>query len=222
MRLSMHGQLRLRGTWRAFKADQLIAPGHGYVWAATTTVGGLRCSGFDSHVDGVGQMQWKLLGLLPVVSAGGPDVSRSAAGRLAAECLVAPTGFGAARWTATSDPDVVRGRFESAHGPDDIDVRVDAGGLVEGASMLRWGADDGPPRLREFGAEASAHATFAGLTIPTSLRVGWDWGTENWPTGEFFRAEITAAQLVPYRSRDAALGLRATRRRWDRVGAGDR
>jgi hypothetical protein len=194
--LSMHGQLRLRGTWRDFAADQLIVPGRGYVWAATLAFGGLPCRGFDSYVDGVGEMRWKVLGALPVLSATGEDVSRSAAGRLAVECVVAPTGFGSAHWTGTADPDVVRGRFCTEHGCDDVDVRVDAHGDVVSASMLRWGAEDGPARLREFGADASAHATFAGVSIPTRLRVGWDWGTERWATGEFFRAEITDARLL--------------------------
>jgi hypothetical protein len=194
--LTMHGQLRLRGTWRDFAADQLIVPDRGYVWAATTSFGGLPCSGFDSYVDGVGQMRWKLLGAVPVVTATGDDVSRSAAGRLAVECVVAPTGFASADWTTTADPDVVRGRFRSAHGSDDVDVRVDPGGNVVSASMLRWGAEDGPARLREFGADAAAHMSFAGVTIPTMLRVGWDWGTDRWVTGEFFRAEITDVRLL--------------------------
>ncbi len=102
--LSMHGQLRLRGVRRDFKADQLITPGHGYDWAATTTVGRLPCSGFDNYIDGVGQMRWKLLGIIPVVTAAGADVSRPAAGRLAVECVVAPTGFGVASWTDTPNP----------------------------------------------------------------------------------------------------------------------
>jgi hypothetical protein len=195
--LRMHGQLRLRDVWRDFTADQLVVPGRGYVWAATTAFAGVPCSGFDSYVDGAGQMRWKLLSVLPVVAATGDVVSRSAAGRLAVECVIAPTGFRSASWTSTPDPDVARGHFRSVHGFDDVDVRVDAQGDVVSASMLRWQDEDGPARLREFGAEASAHVTFAGVRIPTKLCVGWDWGTERWATGEFFRAEITNAQLLP-------------------------
>jgi hypothetical protein len=194
--LSMHGQLKLRDAWCDFAADQLIVPGRGYVWAATTSVGGLPCNGFDSYVNGVGQMRWKLLGILPVVTATGEVVSRSAAGRLAVECIVAPTGFRSASWTDTADPDVVRGHFNSAGYADDVDLRIDAAGNVVSVSMLRWGAEDGPARLREFGADAAAHATVGGFSLPTKLRVGWDLGTERWATGEFFRAEITDARLL--------------------------
>jgi hypothetical protein len=42
----------------------------------------------------------------------------------------------------------------------------------------------------------TAHTCFAGLTIPSALRVGWDYGTDTWDSGEFFRAEITNARLV--------------------------
>lgn len=63
--------------------------------------------------------------------------------------------------------------------------------------MLRWCAPDGPPRLRPSGVDATAHTTFAGLTIPSALRVGWDYGTDTWATCEFFRAKITDARLVP-------------------------
>lgn len=126
--------------------------------------------------------------MVPVVTGTGQDVSRSAAGRLAVECAVSPTGFGSAHWRATADPDVVRGRFASAHGPDDVDVRVDAAGHAVSASMLRWGTEVGPARLREFGADAAHHVSFAGISIPTKLRVGGDWGTDRWVTGEFFRA----------------------------------
>jgi hypothetical protein len=196
VQLSMHGQLKLRDAWCHFAADQLIVPGRGYVWAATTSVGGLPCNGFDSFVNGVGQMRWKLFGVLPVVTATGEDVSRSAAGRLAVECVVAPTGFRSASWTDTADPDVVRGHFSSAGYADDVDLRIDADGNVVSVSMLRWGAEDGPALLREFGADAAAHATVGGFSLPTKLRVGWDWGTERWATGEFFRAEITDARLL--------------------------
>lgn len=38
-------------------------------------------------------MQWKLLGLLRVLHAQGPDISRSAAGRVAAEAVWVPTAL---------------------------------------------------------------------------------------------------------------------------------
>ena len=46
---------------------------------------GLAIGGFDRLVDGEGEMRWKLLGLFPVMTASGPDISRSAAGRFMTE-----------------------------------------------------------------------------------------------------------------------------------------
>jgi len=45
-------------------------------------------------------MRWRLLDLIPVMSADGSDVVRSAAGRLASEIVMIPTAFRGATWTA--------------------------------------------------------------------------------------------------------------------------
>jgi len=82
--LTMSGEIRL-GSWRSFTAHQVLAPPHGFVWAATTRIFGLPVRGFDRYSSGSGQMNWRLGGLTPVMTATGPDVTRSAARRLAGE-----------------------------------------------------------------------------------------------------------------------------------------
>src|SRR3712207_5802719 len=82
--LTMRGEIRL-GSWRPFTATQVLAPPRGFIWAATTRVLGLPVTGFDRYSSGSGQMDWRLGGLVPVVTANGPDVTRRAAGRLAGE-----------------------------------------------------------------------------------------------------------------------------------------
>jgi hypothetical protein len=51
-------------------------------------------------------MRWRLLGLVPVMAADGPDLSRSAAGRVVGEAMWVPTAllprFGVS-WSATDD-----------------------------------------------------------------------------------------------------------------------
>ena len=84
VRLEMRGQIRLRAWW-SFTATQILAPGDGFIWAATAKVGGLPILGYDRFTDGSGEMRWRLGGLIPVMSAHGPDVTASAAGRLAGE-----------------------------------------------------------------------------------------------------------------------------------------
>jgi Family of unknown function (DUF6544) len=88
-RLLMRGHIKL-GRWLPFQAQQLLDPHHGFYWGAR--VAGLM-SGFDCYAAGQGQMRWKLAGLLPVMVADGPDLSRSAAGRVAGEAMWVPTAL---------------------------------------------------------------------------------------------------------------------------------
>ena len=67
-RLRMRGRIKL-GLWLPFRARQVLAPHRGFVWAAR--VAGI-ISGSDQYIDGSGWMQWKLLGLVPIVRAEGP------------------------------------------------------------------------------------------------------------------------------------------------------
>lgn len=165
----------------------------GGVAGGGSEVGAARTGGGPSA-----EMRWKLLGLVPVVTATGPDMAMSAAGRLALEIVLAPNSFGSADWEATGDPDVVRGSFPFAHGRESVVLRLAADGQVRSASMMRWGnPDDGVFARHPFGADLSHSETFAcGLTIPTTLAVGWGWGTDGWETGEFFRAKITDVLLL--------------------------
>lgn len=67
---------------------QVLAPHQGFHWSAR--VAGV-IGGFDQCLDGRGQLRWKLLGLVPVMRADGPDVARSAVGRAAGEAMWLPT-----------------------------------------------------------------------------------------------------------------------------------
>lgn len=88
-RFRMHGQIKL-GRWLPFQAEELLAPHQGFHWAARAA--GV-VSGFDRYAGGQGQMRWRLLGLVPVMRADGPDLSRSAAGRVAGEAMWVPTAL---------------------------------------------------------------------------------------------------------------------------------
>jgi hypothetical protein len=204
VQLHMLGQIRVGGQWRPFEADQILAPPGGYLWAATARFGRLPVTGFDRLSADSGEMRWKLMGLVPVVNATGADVTRSASGRLAAEIVLAPTGFASADWVATQDPDVTRGTFSFPHGNEGVELRLAADGQVRSVSMMRWGNPDASSAaaggasfgVHRFGADLCDSETFAGLTIPTTMRAGWGWGTDGWEAGEFYRARITDAVLL--------------------------
>ncbi len=191
--LTMRGEIRL-GVWRRFTARQVLAPPHGFVWAARTRLAGLPVTGFDRLSAGSGQLRWRLAGVVPVVSADGPDVTRSAAGRLAGETVLAPTTALPARWSAGADGDRAVATWLVAGVEERVELQVGPDGRLLGVTMRRWGDPDGVPFGRyPFGVAVDAEATFGGVTIPSVLRAGWWWGTDRQQQGEFFRAEITGA-----------------------------
>jgi len=79
-----------------------------------------------------GGLDWKLLGLLTVAHAQGPDVARSAAGWAGAEAIWLPTAllprFGV-RWSAGSVDQVTAG-FRVGDTPVELRLRLDAAGRI--------------------------------------------------------------------------------------------
>jgi hypothetical protein len=89
------------GRWLPFRARQVLSPHRGIIWSAV--VGGL-ITGSDRYLRGAGGMRWKLAGLMTVASGDGPDVSPSAADRVVAEAIWAPTALlphCGVRWAST-------------------------------------------------------------------------------------------------------------------------
>src|SRR3569832_2382335 len=86
VRLRMHGEIKLRG-WYPFAAEQVIRWDRGMIWRATVRVHGLAIRGGDSFLDGEGAMCWRLFGLVPIITAEGADITRSAAGRAHVESI---------------------------------------------------------------------------------------------------------------------------------------
>ena len=191
--LTMRGEIRL-GSWRPFTARQVLAPPRGFVWAARTRVLGVPVTGFDRYSSGSGQMDWRLAGLLPVMTATGSDVTRSAAGRLAGEAALAPTAFRAATWAPGADGDRAVATWRIDDQQESAEFRVGADGRLLEVTMQRWGNPDGVPFGRyPFSVTIEAEETFGGVTIGSRLRAGWWWGTDRQAEGEFFRARITDA-----------------------------
>ncbi|MFI7744168.1 DUF6544 family protein [Kocuria rhizosphaericola] len=194
--LSMRGEIRLGGSWRAFSARQLVAPGTGFVWAARTRLLGLPVAGYDRYGPGGGELRWRLLGVLPVMSAAGPDITRSAAGRLAGESITVPPACLGATWSEGPAPDTAVMSWVLGGEREDALLRVDQEGRLRELSMQRWGDPDGTGFGRHpFGVALSGETDFAGVRVPTVLRAGWAWGTDRQAAGEFFRARIEAVRF---------------------------
>ena len=195
-RVGMRGQIRL-GRWLPFRAVELLAPHRGFHWAARAAG---SISGFDCYVGGEGQMRWRLLGLVPVMRADGPDISRSAAGRVVGEAMWLPTAllprFGV-DWSAADDHHLTARWPIDAHEAA-LELVVDERGRLREGVFQRWGDPDrtGTFGLHPCGGEVTASATFGGVTVPSEGRAGWFYGTGRWAEGEFFRYQLTSVELL--------------------------
>jgi hypothetical protein len=187
-RLRMRGQIKV-GRWLPFRARQVLNPHHGFVWTARAA--GI-ITGSDHYLDGTGGLDWKLMGLLTVAHAQGHDVARSAAGRAGA--LLPRFGV---RWSARSADQVTVG-FRVGDTPVELRLWLDAAGRIASLVFDRWGDPDsnGSFGWHQFGGEFTGYGSFQGLTIPCSGRLGWFYGEDRWPAGEFFRYQLTDLEPV--------------------------
>ena len=191
VRLTMRGHIKV-GRWVPFRATEVLAPRSGFRWRARAAgvIGGT-----DRYLSGEGEMRWRLAGLIPLLAAAGPDVSRSAAGRTGAEGLWVPTSllprFGV-EWHAESDRDIV-GRFDLDDVPIELHHQLTDTGAIAATSLRRWGDPSGGTDFdwHLFGGSVRSTRTWSGLTVPSEGSVGWHPGTDGWADGEFFRYRVT-------------------------------
>lgn len=201
-RFAMRGSIKLGRRWVPFHGHELLSPHRGLVWAVRAA--GL-IAGSDRYVQGEGSMDWKLVGLVPVLHADGPDISRSAAGRVAGEAVWVPTAllprFGVS-WRVT-DPHHIAASYQLDEREHEVHLVLDDYARIRSVALERWGDPDGTGKseLHPFGFEATGHLMFGGVTIPSAGRAGWFLGTGRWPESESFRFEISEYELVTEPSR---------------------
>ena len=140
-RFAMRGSIKLGSRWLRFRGHEVLAPHRGLVWAVRA--GGV-ITGSDRYLDGEGSMDWKILGLLRVVHADGPDISRRTAGRVGAEAVWLPTAllprFGVS-WTA-SDEHHISCSYRLREVEIGLDCELDDEGRLRSAALERWGDPD--------------------------------------------------------------------------------
>jgi hypothetical protein len=196
VRLRMHGEIKL-GRWFPFEAEQVMRSDRGMIWSARVSMRGMPVRGSDRLLDGEGGMRWKLLGIIPVMTASGPDITRSAAGRLAGESVWLPSTL-CGENVSWSAPELLRprARFTVQGEKAELALCIDGSGRLKSLKFPRWGNPGGGGfRYVDFGGLVEEEGTFGGYTIPTRLRVGWYFGTDRFEReGEFFRATIDSAE----------------------------
>ncbi len=197
VRLRMHGEIKLKD-WCPFTAEQIIRWDRGMIWRATVRLHGVPIRGGDTYLDGAGAMRWRLFGLVPLVTADGPDITRSAAGRVNIESIWLPSVL-CAEGVLWSESDAAHPHAHfRAHGETaEIACTIDAHGRLVSVNMPRWGNPEGGEfHYADFGGFVEEEATFDGYTIPTRLRVGWHFGSPPFESeGEFFRVTIEDASF---------------------------
>ncbi len=192
----MRGEIRI-GTWKSFTAHQILSP-DGFIWAATAGRFPMRISGSDRYTNGTGEMRWRMFGVVPVMTASGPDTTRSSAGRHASEAvaLVPGAAFGPdVVWSGIDDDRAIATIAIGAF-THDVTIDVDEYGALRTVTLPRWGSPDkNAHQIHTFGVMCEAETTFGGYTVPSTMRAGWWLGTERWAQGEFFRCRIEHAEF---------------------------
>jgi hypothetical protein len=176
------------------RAIQVLSPPDGFVWSARTMGGLMRIRGYDRYSNGEGEMRWKLLGFIPVMRATGPDVTRSAAARMAMEGVMVPSWLvprdsrdeseSAVRWEEVDDD---HARFVVNVGGERVatTIRVD----VEGRPLRAWADRWNEGKYERFQVEFNGEFQAGGYRIPADIEAGWRLGDPD--EFRFFRARLT-------------------------------
>ncbi|VTU36381.1 hypothetical protein H4CHR_03899 [Variovorax sp. PBS-H4] len=202
--ITMRGELSLgtkeKPQYQPMQAEQLLAPPHGLVWRVRTGSGFMRAEGSDGMVGDRSWTRFRILGLVPIVRAGGDaDHLRSSFGRLVGEAAFwAPAsllpGAGVA-WTAL-DADTARAVVAHRGMRQQIDIRVNAGGQPLWVSMPRWSNANpqGVYREQPFGGEVSDFRCVQGFRVPFRVDGGNFFGTSGY--FPFCRARLLTFRLL--------------------------
>ncbi|TVQ08668.1 MAG: hypothetical protein EA364_15275 [Balneolaceae bacterium] len=190
----MRGEIRTgpESEWMPFEGRQVLARNAGFLWEAEVDLGAMMwLKGADYYYAGEGRVWFSLNSLIPVVTASGPFVDRSAAGRLLIEQVLIPSAllplYGA-EWTAVDDHHAeVLMELDGVEGR--LTLRIDDDGQLVHVVMPRvQGDEQGNEVIRPFGVRFEDYGTFDGISIPSRIAAGWEFGTDDY--FEFFIAEF--------------------------------
>jgi hypothetical protein len=171
----------------------------GFRWDARIGRLGVSFVGADTYAHGRGRTWFRLWDRIPIVRAGGPDVSRSARGRLAIESIWCPASLLPQRgvtWEAI-DAWTARATLTIDGQAIPLTLTIGARGNLQSVKIDRWGnlTPDGHYAAIPFGAEIFVEQTFGGYTVPSYLSVNWWHDTDQ--EFQFFTARVTQARYCP-------------------------
>jgi hypothetical protein len=192
MRLRMTGRIKI-GVWLPFTAQQ-DCDGSSFIWRAQVPRHVPLVTVTDSYDDGRGSIDGRLLGAIRMFHSDDQNIVRSAAGRAAAEGIVAPIGLLPSPtriWRADSDHEITVDLDLAPERPA-LHLTIDNDGAVQSVNLQRWG-DAGEKTFDyiPFGGDILTEKRFGDFILPSRLRVGWWHGTERF--SPFFEAAIISA-----------------------------
>ena len=193
VRMTMRGRIKV-GVWLPFTAVQTV-DGRSFAWQARVGRGPLKpLRVTDRYADSIGRTEGRLLGHLKLFGTEDFDTARSAATRAAIESVVfAPPSVLPDRGVDVASRDR-RTSSSPASTSRPSTPRSGCASTTHGAlrtvSALRWG-NAGEPAFQyiPFGGEIHAERRFGDLVLPSSVSVGWWFGTPRYEP--FFKALIT-------------------------------
>jgi hypothetical protein len=191
--LTFSGKVRLKpaGPWMPFRATETIKAGCSFRVTAQARRGPMRATIADTYDSTGARARVHAFGVIPVRSQSGPDLTRSARGRLVVESTWLPSAFlpvNGVRWQAGRPGEKVT---VPVHG-DTVEaiLRLGPDGELAALQLQRWSnfTDDGHFGWVPFSATATAQRTFGGYTIPSEITATWAPGTGR--EFDFFHAHV--------------------------------
>ena len=178
--LEMDGEFRLGDSWVALEARQVLVPGKGFVWKAKVGSGVFVIKGFDAYFSNSGSVNFRLWGLVPIVTMDGPDITRAAKGRLLAETTLVPGAFFGlyGKRLKTVGPRRIGGEVDVDGETTVIEIGIGNDGDPTEVVILRWGDVNPEKRFTylPFGIGFLKTATIDGCTVPVEMAGGWNYG----------------------------------------------
>jgi hypothetical protein len=187
--------------YQPMRARQILAPPEGLVWRLSAGSRMMRMSGSDAMSGDRSWTRFWLLGLVPIVRAGGDaDHLRASLGRVVAEAAFwTPAALlpqAGTTWEAV-DADTARATVRHHGMIQTVDIRVDKDGRPTQVAIPRWSnANPGRTyRVQPFGGTLSDFRDVGGYRLPFRVEGGNFFGTDDY--FPFFRAEVEAIRVLP-------------------------
>jgi len=193
VRLKQKGLMRLKedGPWIPADAEQyFIVDKPGFVWKVKVRMAPLLYfTGMDKYYEGKGTMKIKVLSVIPIVNAAGPEMNQGSLLRYLAETMWFPTAA-LNYYIKWQEIDAHSARATMSYGgvtASGVFTFNEKGEVVTFIAQ-RYRELDGKYVLQDWGGITKGYGEFNGIRIPNKTDIIWrtETGDFNW-----FKCEIT-------------------------------